>query len=98
MITGVAMLSTVGFDDEPRFDTSKVYYIRRYWMLASEAPAELVLPERIPKQPLRFRRVPTQTASASDHRGTASHDPESPSSAQKLPRLRDHRKSGEPPP
>jgi hypothetical protein len=61
MITGAAMLSTVGFDDEPRFDTSKVYYIRRYWMLASEAPAELVLPERFPQQPLHFRRVPTQT-------------------------------------
>jgi hypothetical protein len=98
MITGAAMLSTVGFDDEPRFDTSKVYYIGRYWMLASEAPAELVLPEHIPKEPLRFRRVPTQTASASDHPGTASHYPESPSAAKKLLKLCDRRKSGEPPP
>jgi len=93
------MLSTVGFDDEPRFHTSKVYYIRRNRMLPSEAPAELVLPERIPKQPLRFRRVPTQTASASDHSGTASHDSKSPlSSAEKLPQLHDCGKSGEPPP
>jgi hypothetical protein len=29
MITGAAMLSTVGFDDEPRFHTSEVHYIRR---------------------------------------------------------------------
>jgi hypothetical protein len=98
MITGAAMLSTVGLDDEPCFDTSKVIYIRRYRMLASEAPAELVLPEHIPKEPLRFRRAPTQTASASDHRGTASHYPESPSAAQKLPQLCDRGKSGEPPP
>jgi hypothetical protein len=50
MITGAAMLSTVGFDDESRFHTSKIYHIRRNRMLPSEAPAELVLPERIPKQ------------------------------------------------
>jgi hypothetical protein len=93
------MLSTVGFDDEPRFHTSKVHYIRRNRMLPSEAPAELVLSERIPKQPLRVRRVPPQTASASDHRGTASHDSKSALSvAEKLPPLRNRGKSGEPPP
>jgi hypothetical protein len=99
MITGAAMLSTVGFDDEARFHTSEIYCIRRNGMLPSKAPAELVLPERIPKQPLRFRRVPTQTASGSDHNGTASHDSKSPLSvAEKLPQLRDCGKSGEPPP
>jgi hypothetical protein len=88
MITGAAMLSTVGFDDESRFDASKIHYIRRNRMLPSEAPAELVLSERIQKQPLRVRRVPPQTASASDHRGTASHDAKSPLSVpEKLPHL-----------
>jgi len=75
MIATAVMLSTVGFDDEVGFHTSKVYHIGRDRMLASEPPAELVLPERIQKQPLRFPRVPTQTASASGDSGTASHLP-----------------------
>jgi hypothetical protein len=49
MIATAVMLSTVGFDDEVGFHTSKVYHIGRDWMLASEPPAELALPERIPK-------------------------------------------------
>jgi len=91
------MLSTVGFNDEARFHTSKVYHVERDRMQSSEPPADLVSPERIPKQPLRFRRVPTQTASASDHRSTASHPPNLRLSG-KLPQLRDRGKSGEPPP
>jgi hypothetical protein len=99
VVTGAAMLSTVGFDDETCFNASKIHYIRRNRMLPSETPPELRLPERIPKQPLRFGRVPTQTASASCHSGTASHDSKSPlSAAGKLPQLRDRGKSGEPPP
>jgi hypothetical protein len=43
-------------------------------------------------------RHPSQTASASSHSGTASHDSKSPlSAAEKLPQLRDRGKSGEPP-
>ncbi len=49
MIATAAMLSTVGFDDEAGFHISKVYHIRRDRMLPSEAPAELVLPQRIRK-------------------------------------------------
>jgi hypothetical protein len=45
-----AMLSTVGFDKESSFDASKVHHIGRNRMLPSEAPAELVLPQRIPKK------------------------------------------------
>ena len=75
VIAGALVLSSVGLDDETGLYTGKVDNMGWDWMLPSKAPAELVIAQLTAEEPLRFCRVPAQTASTSDHRRSASHRP-----------------------
>ena len=67
------VLSAVGFDDETGLYTGKIDYVGRDQMLPSETPAELLAAQPIPKEALRFCRIPPQTANAPNYGMSASH-------------------------
>lgn len=75
VIANTAVLAAIGLYDEPCLYAGKVDNVRRYRVLPSKAPAELVSPEPAPEQPFRLSCTPAQTASARNDRMPTSHSP-----------------------
>jgi hypothetical protein len=73
VIADTSMLAAIGLHDEPCLYAGKIGNIRRYRVLPSKAPAELVVPEPAPKQPFRLSCAAAQTASARNDRMPTSH-------------------------
>jgi hypothetical protein len=73
VIANTAVLAAIGLHDEPSLYAGKVDNIRRYRVLPSKAPAELVVPEPAPKQPFRLSCAPAQTASERNDRMPTPH-------------------------
>jgi len=85
VVARAPVLSAVGFDHEARLDTSEIDDVGRDRMLPSKTSTELVVPQHIPQQFLRFCRVPAQTASAPNDRRATTHVPTAPLSREILP-------------
>jgi hypothetical protein len=99
VITHPAVLPTVRLNDEAGLDTRKIDYVGRDRMLPSEPPSELLAMQPIPKEALRFCRIPPQTASTPNRRAATPHASNPPPTPVKiLPHLFGRSKLGVPAP
>jgi hypothetical protein len=57
VLTGFRMLAAIAFDDELRFNAGEIDDIGRDRKLASEAEAQLAVPQSSPQRPLRIGRL-----------------------------------------